>query len=147
MAEGKGGSAAMIGILLVILVGIGGWNYHRNYQIEQAERSQTTFSGYDSASLEQLAEAYRAEVQGLEQQYQQLRGARTRVRQAAGVGAGVREFERIQRIGDRRRVVTGELASREARVLEIDAELARREALGQGFKLHFARLTGFQLPI
>ena len=147
MGQGKAGSGAMVGLLLLVLIGLGGWNYHRNYQIEQAERGQSAFSGYDSASLSQLAEAYRAEMEGLDQHYQQLRGARTRIRGTRGVQEGVREFERVQRATNQLRNATTELASREARIREIDAELARREALGSGLALHFTRLTGLKLPI
>ena len=147
MGEGKSGSGGLALILLTVLVAVGGWNYHRNYQLELAERKLTSLSGYDTAVLTQLVAAYRLEVDGLEGKYQQLRGARTRVRQTVGVEAGVREFERVQRSANRLRDVTTDLASREARVREIDAELATRKSAARGIALHLQRLTGLELPI
>jgi predicted negative regulator of RcsB-dependent stress response len=147
MGEGKAGSGGLALILLLVLIGLGGWNYHRNYQLELAERSQETFSGYDTESLEQLAEAYRLEAAALESQYQKLRGARSSVRETTGVAAGVREFERVQRASSQLRDVTTELATREARAKQIEQELARRESAASGLALHMQRLTGVKLPI
>lgn len=147
MSERKSGSGGLLLILLLVLAGAGGWNYHRNYQIEQAESSQSTFAGYDTAGLTQLAEAYRLEAAELEARYQQLRGSRSKVHNTQGVEAGVRQFERVQRSSVQLRDVTTELATREARVREIEAELLLRESAAGGLALHLKRLTGVALPI
>ena len=147
MSKQGGGSLGMALVLLLVLMALGGWNYHRNYQIEQSERSQSTFSSYPLESLEQLVAAYRLEAEALQQRYDRLHGQRAKVRSTQGVEAGVQEFERVQRVSRQRREVTTELATREARIREIEAELAQREGLGSGFALHFSRLTGLALPI
>ena len=147
MSEGKSGNVGLLLVLLVALAGAGGWNYQRNYQIEQAERSKSRFAGYDTAGLTQLADAYRSELAGLDGRYQSLRGSRAQVRNTQGVEEGVAQFERIQRSNTRLREVTTEVATREARVNEIDQELSRRASAASGVKLHLERLTGMKLPI
>lgn len=147
MGKSRAGSGGLALILVVALLVLGGWNYHRNYQLEQAQRSGASMSRYDTASLIQLMEAYRLEVATLAGERQKLLAARPKVRRTAGVGAGVREFERIQRSADQLRDATGALSSREARLREIEAELATRKRAASGFALHLERLTGLERPI
>ena len=111
------------------------------------EVGETGVAGYDTASLEQLAAAYRAELEGFQAEYRRLKGARASVRSTQGVEAGVREFERVQGTASRLRDVTTEVASREARIQEIEQELARRGWAATGFALHLQRLTGVAIPI
>jgi hypothetical protein len=137
----------MLLVLLLVLAAVGGWNYHRNYQLEQSDRARSPFAGYDTASLNQLAEAYRMELGALEAEYRRMRGAQGGVRGTQGVAEGIREFERVQSRTQRLRDVTTEVATREARVREIEQELARRESASSGLALHLERLTGLSLPI
>lgn len=147
MARGRSGNLGLLLILLVVLAGAGGWNYHRNYQAEIAERSASRFSGYDTEGLEQLAAAYRSELDVYRSQYRTLEGGRVSVRNTTGVGEGIEQFERVRRSGDRLRAVKTELATREARVAEIEQELATRRSAASGLRLHLERLTGASLPI
>ena len=145
--SGKSSSFGLLLLLLLALVAAGGWNYHKNYQAEMADRTAKPFAGYDTSGLQQLAGAYRAEIDGMHSEYQQLRGARSAVRNTQGVREGVKQFERVQRNTKRLREITEELATREARVREIEEELAHRERLAGGLAVHFERLTGYPLPI
>lgn len=131
--------------VLLALAAVGGWNYHRNYKAELAERRPEAFSGYSTESLERLRSAYQTEIEGVSVEYQSLKSKRAQVRAVAGVGDGVKQFEKIQKSANRLREVTAELASNEARIRDINDELQYRSA--NGFGVHFKRLTGFALPI
>lgn len=143
--EGKTSSGAVL-LLVIGLCGLGGWNYHRNYQAELAERGPNAFSGYDDASLESLRLAYQSELEGLRREHEGSQSSRTSVRKTVGVGDGVEEFERVQRFSQRRREVTTAVASREARVREIEEEQQFRSSAMNAAALHFERLTGIALP-
>jgi len=143
----QGGGKGMAGILLVILIGLGGFNYHRNYEREQQEAREQTFGGYDDAGLEALAQAYEAEAEGLDEQYRALRARRARVEQTRTVDDGVKQFERVQRTRAAVRDVTEALATNEARLREIREEQRRRAARGAAWAVHLERLTGLELPI
>jgi hypothetical protein len=148
VAQGKGKTS--IGAVLVVLLALGaagGWNYHRNYEAEVAERGPSSFSGYSSESLEALRVAYQIEIDGVAGEYQALKSKRTQVRAVSGVGDGVKQFEKVQRSANRLRDVTTGLAANEARVRDIDKELRYRNDTAGGFAVHFKRLTGFRLPI
>lgn len=137
-----GGARALpLLVLLVALCAAGGWNYHRNLQAERADQGQRVFAGYGDRDLEQLAEAYRQEIEVARRRYEASRRARPEVQERALVGDGVREFERIQRHSQRSRERTADLAEREARLEEIERELAYRAELRSGVSLHIARLT------
>ena len=80
-------------------------------------------------------------------EFESLNTNRTSVRKTVGVGEGVREFERVQRSAKRLRDLTTEVATREARIREIEEEQQFRSATANGAALHFKRLTGLALPI
>lgn len=143
--EAKTSGGAVL-LLLLALCGLGSWNYHRNYQAELAECGPNAFSSYDDASLESLRLAYQSELDGLRGEYERLQSSRTSVRKTVGVGDGVEEFERVQRFTQRRREVTTAVASREARVREIEEEQQFRSTAMNVAALHFKRLTGIALP-
>ena len=142
--EGRASSGA-VALLAIALCGLGAWNYHRNYQAELAESGPNGFSGYDDASLESLRLAYQSELEAWRREYEAPQSSRTTVRKTEGVGEGVEEFERVQRFSQRRREVATAVASREARVREIEEEQALRGSAMKTAALHFERLTGIAL--
>lgn len=133
--------AGTLAVLLLALVGAGGWNYWRNLRIEQAEHAKRPFAGYADADLRALADAYRGEVESWRQREAAARQGRPAVREQGFVGDGVRQFERVQRHSARAREAATGLAEREARLQEIEKELAYRADLGSGLALHLRRLT------
>jgi ketosteroid isomerase-like protein len=131
----------MLVLLLAALCALGGWNYWRNLQREQAEQSARPFAGYHDADLQALAAAYRSEVETLRKRYEATRKARPEARRQALVGDGIREFERVQRHSAREREATAELAQQEARLHDVEKELAYRAEMGSGWTLQLRRLT------
>jgi uncharacterized coiled-coil protein SlyX len=55
----------------------------------------------------------------------------------------VADFERVRKQSDALRELNTQVAEREARIREIDKELAARNAIGQGWEAHLRRLTRF----
>ena len=127
MGSEKGGRGALVPllVLLLLLVGGGAWNYHRNLARESQE--DRPMRGYAEADLEKLLAAYKAE----QERVARRAGATPRARQTAAsgplVGENVREFERVQRQSRRVRDAHGDLAETELMVARIEQELARRD--------------------
>ena len=140
---GSGGTFKLILGLLVVLLGLGAFNYHRNWQAEKAEQGPRPLASYEDIGLIQLAEGYRAEIELLEKQQAAARSGSVKARKTEFVGEGVNEFERVQRSSARVRGLSGELAEREARLREIEGEMNYRQKIRTGgFELHLARLIG-----
>lgn len=127
----------------MLLCGAGGYNYHRNLQAEAVESEPRPFSGYGDADLAALAEAYRGEVATWEQRQRSI--ARTSgggtARKGTLIDERVRDFERTQKRSGALRGVTAEIATREHRLAEIEAEQQRRAEDPTGFALHWKRLV------
>jgi hypothetical protein len=135
------GSAMPLLLMLILLIGLGGYNYHRNWKAEQ-NTGPRPFETYETEDLSQLRDAYEAEVSQYETRYSAQNQRRVR---ASGDDAlmqeRVGEFERIQRNTERLRDLGTQVAEREARLREIEKELDYRLALATGFTLHVKRLT------
>jgi hypothetical protein len=144
MATGEsGGKFKLLLGVLVVLMGLGAFNYYRNWKGEEAEQGPRPLASYDDVGLTQLADAYRAEIEVLQRRQDAARGQGNAARGTEFIGEGVREFERVQRSSQRVRGLTGELAEREARLRDIEDELAHRQRIEtQGWQLHLARLVG-----
>jgi uncharacterized membrane protein YebE (DUF533 family) len=140
MASGSGGKAGSLLLVLLLLVGAAGGNYYRNWRAEQAEPETRPLSGYETAGLEKLAEAYRTEIRALQAQLDRTGHAQARDR--GFIDEQVREFERVQRSAARKRELTGDIAQREARLRDVEQELALRKQRGSGLQVHLRRLVG-----
>jgi hypothetical protein len=137
------GASGILLLVLIGLVGVGGWNYYTNWQREQQEQGPRPFASYADADLEALAEAYRSEIEGLQQLDASARARRRDAADSPFMHERVAEFERIKRTSERIRNVTGEIAEREARLRELEQEIAYRKRLAGGLEVHLHRLTGF----
>jgi hypothetical protein len=131
-------------IVLLVLCVLGGFNYDRNLRAEEASGQKRPFSRYDTADLEKLQAAYRSELAEFERRYDQSQSRRQRQQSSGGglLGERLEEFERIQRSSGAMRELNTEVAEREARLREIDSELAHRRSLASGWQLHLVRLVG-----
>jgi len=126
--KGKDGSkVGMLLALLAILVGLGAWNHQRNAALEDATKGP--YSSLSDEDLVRLAEAYESELSSLRNQGSPGRAA---ARTAQGVASGVREFERVQQASRSVREASYAISEREGIVKAIEAERARRSALGGG---------------
>lgn len=140
-SEGK--AAAGLVALLAILVAVGGGNYVRNLKAEAAAETGRPFLRYEREDLESLRAAYQAEVEQMQARYERARSRRKQAGGAVMMDQAVADFERIRQQSDGLRELSTEIAGREARIREIDQELAARNALGAGWEAHLRRLTSF----
>lgn len=139
--EGK----AVLGLaaLLVVLVAGLGSNYVRNLQADEASESRRPFHTYERDDLVSLRAAYEQELKAMQRRYESARARRTRGGPSATMGEAVADFERVRAQSDGLRELGTEVAEREARIRDIDAELTARDAIGEGWEAHLRRMTRF----
>jgi len=125
-------------VLLGFLVGLGGWNFHRNWKLEQSERRP--YASYSLDELEALRDAYDAEVNQHSARYRAARSQKVAVGGDGTLRHQVEEFERVQRISQGKRAIASEYAKNQVQLDEIEAEIAKRENDGTGLLrvLHLA---------
>ena len=136
------GRAMLVVTLLLLAVGAGGYNYHRNLVAETVEQGGRPFKGYADQDLVDLKAAYGMQVDSRKGDYDRL--AKRRQKSASNkelLAEKILNFERIQRAGDEKRAMAGFVAENQARVQEIEAELAYRQSLNAGLAVHIKRLT------
>jgi len=125
--EKSGSNAKLLLFLLVALVGVTGWNYHRNLTAE-TNVPKGAFSGVKDADLDVLRAAYQSEVDSLTKKGGI--GLRATARDTTGgVAGGAREFARVQRAMRTTREKGYEVAERQAAIEAIEQEQARRQSV------------------
>jgi hypothetical protein len=139
-----GVSPGLVLVIVLALAAAGAWNYRRNLALEEAERAQRPLSGYATADLEALAQAYRAEVKQLSGRYEAARGARVGTAERGFFGDQIDEYEHVRRKSGQRREVGAALGETEAALRDVEDELRRRVGQGGGaWSVHLRRLTRF----
>jgi hypothetical protein len=134
-------SATLLVTILVVAVAAGAGNYYRNYVKEQQERAARPLSGYATADLEALANAYRARVQQLSQRYDGVRSQRHAAKDRGFFGDQIDEYERVRRKSDAVRDLGGDLSQTEAALHEVELELQARKGMAGGtWQVHLHRL-------
>ena len=128
-------------LLLLILVGAGGWNYYRNAELENAELRP--YRGYSDTALEQLIAAYETEVDHRSGRYQAVAARDVAIRDRALLGDRVDEFERIQRISQQRREVGGQLTDNMVSLEGLQIEQQKRQADRPVYQPTLRRLFSF----
>jgi hypothetical protein len=126
MAKSGGGSQTLLLVLLVGLVALCVWNYRRNAALELA--SPSPYASLADADVERLLDAYKTELERMKAAQPQG----TRVRDSDGVAGGAAEFDRVARHSRSRREAGYEVAETEGSVRALEAEKAKRVALGGG---------------
>ncbi len=135
------GRATLVALVLLLLAGAAGYNYHRNYEAEQAEQGVRPFQGYADQDLHDLKAAYRGQVDSRRDRYEQLAKRRTASRSGNEMlDENIANFERVQRAGNEKRAVAGIVAENQARLREIEEELAYRDYVTDGLAVHLKRL-------
>ncbi|HEX5064486.1 MAG TPA: hypothetical protein VFY49_00085 [Myxococcota bacterium] len=125
--EKSGSNAKLLLFLLVALLGVIGWNFHRNLMAE-TNVPKGAFSGVKDADLDVLRAAYQSEVDALTRKGGI--GLRATARNTTGgVAGGAREFARAQRAMRSTREKGYEVAEREAAIEAIEQEQARRQSV------------------
>lgn len=131
-----GASTSGLLVLLVILVGAGGFNYYRNFQAEQ--RTPRPYRSYSDSQLNALITAYKQQVKSLD--------ARVPHRATSAGPEGqllderVAAFRRIQSANDAQRRAQTRVAGQEGILDQLEQERATRQRLGKGLALQLHRL-------
>lgn len=134
----RGNAVAGVLLVLVLVIGLLGLNYVRNYQIDQAdEKNNRPYARYKAQDLEVLAEGYRIELAAAEKRYV---GSRVETRQLHRFGDQVQEFERVQKEARKARDKAFNVAQVRRDLQAIEAEQQRRAASVGGAAVHFTRL-------
>lgn len=139
-----GNTTGSLALLLFVLLVVGGWNYHRNLQLDRASERGRPYAGYSTQEVELLRDAVAGELATSRARFERARGNRHRsARDRGGVGENVEQFARTARASSAIRDAASEVAEREALKSALDAELAQRAGTGVGAALHLRRLTTF----
>lgn len=138
----SGRATGSILLLLVLLSGLGGWNYHRNWQIEQETEGPRPYASYASEDLRALRAAYDAELTGVRADFEAAQRTRRRPKGDLGsISGNVDQFAATTRTSRQIRQAAAGVAERENEIAELDRELALRDRFGQGVMRHVKRLT------
>jgi hypothetical protein len=139
-----GNATTSLLLLLVALLGVGAWNYHRNYQLERANEHGRPYSGYSTHEVELLRDAVAGELEATRARFARARGHRMRsARDQGSVGDNARQFNRTTRASNAIRDAAGDVAVQESLKAALDQELTARAGAGEGMALHLKRLTSF----
>jgi hypothetical protein len=128
-------------LLLALLVGAAGWNFHQNTQADEA--TLRPFRAYSDADLEQLISQYQG-VNVAGGRVQQVSGASAGSQNVSLLGAQVSEFERVQKISEQRRAVADQAFDRQTSLEQLQYEQGKRQADRPIYKMIFRRLFTFE---
>lgn len=129
-------------LLLLILAGAGGWNYHRNLQIEKQTEGARPYKSYEATDLTALLSAYSEELEGVRAQLAHAKQQRARVsRNQGSIAKNVEQFARTARNSANIRDAAGNVVERQRQIAELERELDLRARFGQGMIRHLNRLT------
>ena len=137
-----GRATGSILLLLVLVSGLGAWNYHRNLTIEKQSEGRRPYESYAVADIEALRSAYASELDGVEAQFDVAKRQRVRPKRDVGSFSGnVDQFQKTSKTSQRIRKAASNLAEQQGQITELDRELEIRARLGQGMMHHVKRLT------
>jgi hypothetical protein len=140
-----GESNARVGqalILLVILCAAGGWNYHRNARIEDAQLRP--YRGYSDEELHQLMSAYQDQVDIQMARYRKSAGANPVEIQGGGLlEERIDDFERAQRASQKRKERAYQVTDNQILVEQLAKEQLARDRDRPIYKMIFRRVTTF----
>ena len=133
------------GSLVLLLLGVtvaGGWNYHRNLQIEKASDGNRPYQSYTEDDLTALRAAYDQELKGSQANFDSAKSNRSRPQSDLGSIAGnVEQFQNTTRASSAIRDAAARVTDRESQIGAIDRELTMRSEFGEGLARHIKRLT------
>ncbi len=140
MAKGSEGSHRFVQllVLLAIVGGAGGWNYHQNLEAEKREYRPSR--GYSEQDLETLRAAYAGHTDVTNERYRAMVSKRAEARSMSLLGEQVREFERVQGIARQNRDARDRLADSQATLQLIERETRKRAQEQDALKLFFRRV-------
>jgi hypothetical protein len=142
MASGSDTRVGPALIMLVILGAAGGWNYHRNAQIDAAVLRP--YRSYSDDELHQLISAYRNEVEVQLVRYQNAPAVKTVAARDGGLlGEKIQEFERAQRVSKQRQERAYQVTDNQILAEQLAKEQVARDRDRPIYKMIFRRVTSF----
>ena len=118
------GSASALALVLVLLVGTVGWNFHRNLAAER--REFRPYRSYAEADIDALIAAYEQAAEKAGSRYDRVVDRRTEAKGTGYVMGNVKEFERVQSAGRATRAAREQYADARASLEGLRAEHSRR---------------------
>jgi hypothetical protein len=118
------GSASALVLVLVLLVGAVGWNFHRNLEAES--REFRPYRSYALEDLDALIGAYEQAAEKAGARYDRATDRRTEAQGRGDVMGNVKEFERVQNAGRTTRAAREDYASARASLELLREERSRR---------------------
>jgi uncharacterized protein HemX len=137
-----GGALVPVLLLLVLLMGVGAWNYHRNWSQEKAEEKPRPYKSYSDGDLVRMEEGYRMELAEFNKRFGSQRSRRIAVQNRGLISDQIDEFERVQRAARHTRQLGGEAAGLQSQLDSISEERRLRAERTSGLQLHLKRLLG-----
>ena len=142
MASGSDSRVGSTVFLLVILCAAGGWNFHRNTQIDAAV--PRPYRGYSDEDLSQLISAYQGEVEVQMARYRNsTAGKDFTVSDGGLMEERIDEFERVQHLSKQRRERAYQVTDNQILVDQLAKEQVIRERDRPTYKMILRRLTTF----
>ncbi|NQZ97803.1 MAG: hypothetical protein HRU01_14930 [Myxococcales bacterium] len=138
MASGAKQSFTLWWVLAGLAVAVGTWNYQRNAAAEDAVIRP--YRGLSNADLEQLSAAYEEEIAALDSHYQVVAARRPTVRRAIFTTEKVREFERVQKVGQATRDLGSKRNERRAELERVRREVELRSRRGGELQVMLRRV-------
>jgi len=135
------GSASGLVLVLLLLVGTIGWNYHRNLEAEA--REFRPYRGYAEADIEALIAAFEEVAEESGSRYHGVAERRTRPQAAGDVMGSVKEFERVQKAGRATRDAREQYANARASLEVLRTERSRRAAERSKLRVYLRRAFTF----
>lgn len=128
--------------LLFLLAGAGGWNYHRNLEIERQSEGHRPYESYSTEDIQALRAAFESELAGSEARFEAVKRQRSRPKGDLGsVSANVAQFAQTAQTSRVIRRAAADVAEQQNEIGELDRELMRRANLREGLMRHVRRLT------
>ncbi|MEM9177087.1 MAG: hypothetical protein AAGC67_17855 [Myxococcota bacterium] len=128
--------------LLVLLMGAGGFNYHRNLEIERQSEGHRPYESYSTEDIQALRDAFESELVGSEAKFAAAKQRRSRPQGDVGsISGNIDQFAQTAQTSRAIRAAAAGVAERQNELSELDRELALRANLGQGLMRHVKRLT------
>jgi hypothetical protein len=137
----QGSSTGSLVLLLLLLVGGVGWNYHRNAAAE--EREFRPYRSYSDEDLAALIEAFETTAEKAGSRYESAVTRRSEARGTGHLMGTLSEFERVQRAGRITREARGEYAGARASLEELREERARRAGERSKLQVFLRRAFSF----
>ena len=141
MAKESEGSNSFVQLLLLLAIvgGAGGWNFHQNLEAEK--RESRPYRSYSEEDLDTLREAYAGHTDLTNDRYQKTVSKRAEARSMSLLGEQVREFERVQVIAREKRDARDRLADSQATLHLIEQEKRKRAQENDALKLFVRRVV------